>query len=92
LIEIIRESSIRLLPVCECDFDEMLRETRAWTLLSGVRRGQAADIDALKACLKGVAAFGEAASEQLVELDLNPIMVLPAGQGCVVVDALIQLR
>jgi acyl-CoA synthetase (NDP forming) len=92
LIEIIRESSIRLLPVCECDFDEMLRETRAWTLLSGVRRGQAADIDALKACLKGVAAFGEAAYEQLVELDLNPIMVLPAGQGCVVVDALIQLR
>jgi acyl-CoA synthetase (NDP forming) len=92
LIEIIRESSVRLLPVSESDLDEMLRETRAWTLLSGVRGGQAADIDALKACLKGVVAFGEAASEQLVEFDLNPIKVLPAGKGCIVVDALIQLR
>ena len=91
LIEIIRESSVRLLPVSETDLDEMLRETRAWTLLSGVRGGQAADIDALKACLKGVAAFGEAASEELVEFDLNPIKVLAAGSGCVVVDALIQL-
>jgi acyl-CoA synthetase (NDP forming) len=91
LIEIIRESSVRLLPVSETDLDEMLRETRAWTLLSGVRGGQAADIDALKACLKGVAAFGEAASEELVECDLNPIKVLAAGSGCVVVDALIQL-
>lgn len=92
LIEIIRESSIRLLPVSESDFDEMLRETRAWNLLSGVRGGQAADIDALKACLKGVVAFGEVASEQLLELALNSIKVLPAGQGCVVVDALIRLR
>jgi acyl-CoA synthetase (NDP forming) len=92
LIEIIRESSVRLLPVSDHDLDEMLRETRAWTLLSGVRGGQPADIDALKACLRGVIRFGEVASKQLVEFDLNPIKVMPAGQGCVAVDALIQLR
>ncbi len=54
--------------------------------------GQAADIDALKACLRGVVAFGEAAAERLMEFDLNPIKILPAGQGCVVIDAMIQLR
>lgn len=92
LIEIIKEVSMRMLPVDDADLDAMLRETRAWALLSGARGDKPADIDALKTCLRGVADFAMAAQDQLAELDLNPIKVMPAGQGCVVVDAFIQLQ
>lgn len=89
LIELIRESAMRLLPVSAEDIDRMLRETRAWQLLCGVRGQPAADIEALAACLAAVAQFGLAAGDSLAELDLNPVKVLPRGQGCRVLDALI---
>jgi len=89
LIELIRESAMRLLPVSADDIDRMLRETRAWQLLSGVRGQPPADIEALAACMAAVARFGLAAGDSLAELDLNPIKVLPRGQGCRVLDALI---
>lgn len=88
-IELIRESALRLLPVTDDELDEMLRETRAWPLLCGVRGAPPADIDALKACLAAVARFGVAAGDTLAELDLNPVKVLPRGEGCRLVDALI---
>jgi acyl-CoA synthetase (NDP forming) len=89
LIELIRESALRLLPVDDEDIDGMLRETRAWQLLCGIRGKPAADIDALRACIAAVARFGLAAGDTLAELDLNPVKVMPRGQGCRVVDALI---
>jgi acetate---CoA ligase (ADP-forming) len=89
LIELIRESALRLLPVCEDDIDAMLRQTKAWDLLCGVRGAPEADIDALRNCLAAVARFGMAAGDTLSELDLNPIKVLPRGEGCRVLDALI---
>jgi hypothetical protein len=39
-----------------------------------------------------VARFAEAHAESLEELDVNPLLVLPPGQGAVAVDALIRLR
>ncbi|MDB5520352.1 MAG: carboxylate--amine ligase, partial [Tardiphaga sp.] len=89
LIELIRESAIRVLPVTASDIGEMLRETRAWQLLCGVRGQPPADIRALADCIAAVASFGQAAGDGLAELDLNPIKVLEAGQGCRLLDALI---
>ena len=39
-----------------------------------------------------IAAYAEAHAERLEELDVNPLMVLPQGQGAVAADALIRLR
>jgi hypothetical protein len=38
-----------------------------------------------------IAAAAEALGNRLVELDVNPLLVLPAGQGAIAVDALIVL-
>jgi hypothetical protein len=38
-----------------------------------------------------VAAYAEAHRDTLLELDVNPLLVLPEGQGAVAVDALIAL-
>lgn len=89
LIELIRESALRLLPVSADDIDSMIRETRAWPLLCGLRGTPPADTDALAACLSAVANFGMATRDSLLELDLNPIKVMPRSRGCRLVDALI---
>ena len=36
-----------------------------------------------------VASYADANRDRLVELDINPLMVLPQGQGVVAVDALV---
>jgi hypothetical protein len=44
------------------------------------------------AAIEAVARFAEAHAPYLEELDVNPLMVLPPGQGAIAVDALIRLR
>jgi hypothetical protein len=38
-----------------------------------------------------IAAYAQAHAHCLLELDVNPVLVLPAGQGVLAVDALIRL-
>jgi acetate---CoA ligase (ADP-forming) len=88
-IEITRDFSLRMLPLREGDAEAMIAETRAGMML-GAHRGQpAADQASLVACLYALADFAVAEGAQVAEIDLNPIKVLPAGQGCRIVDALI---
>jgi hypothetical protein len=39
-----------------------------------------------------VARFAEVHADALEELDVNPLLVMPEGQGAVAVDALIRMR
>ena len=41
--------------------------------------------------IMAVAAFAQANQDRLVELDVNPLLVLPEGQGAIAVDALVRL-
>jgi acetate---CoA ligase (ADP-forming) len=42
--------------------------------------------------MAGLAAFAADHAEQIAEIDLNPVLVYPKGQGAAVVDALIVKR
>jgi acetate---CoA ligase (ADP-forming) len=58
--------------------------------LLGAQRGSPpADVESLVHCLETLADFAHAERAHIEEIDLNPIVVRPAGRGCVVVDALI---
>jgi hypothetical protein len=75
------------------DAEAMLAEVpAAATLLAGFRGRPPADVDRLRQCLEALADFAWNDRALIGELDLNPITVLPRGQGCVVVDALIVPR
>jgi hypothetical protein len=76
----------------EGDIEAMIAETKGAALLHPYRGGPGADIQSLVDCLYGLADFARTHAELIAEIDLNPIKVLPKGQGCVVVDALIVLR
>lgn len=88
-IETLRDFTLRTLPLREGDAEAMIAATGAAALLAGHRGRKAADVGRLAECLYALAGFAEAGGERIAEIDLNPIKVLPEGQGCIVVDALI---
>jgi acyl-CoA synthetase (NDP forming) len=89
LIELVKDYALRPLPLRPGDAEAMIEETAVSALLRGVRGGPPLDRASLVECLERAAAWAHAAAPFIKELDLNPIKVLPEGQGCVVLDALI---
>jgi acyl-CoA synthetase (NDP forming) len=88
-IEVLRDFALRQLPLREGDAEAMIGEIRGAALLGAVRGQPAADVPALARCLYALGDFTWANRQVIAEIDLNPIKVLPAGQGAVVLDALI---
>ena len=85
LVEVLHDVAFRLPPVRDLDAAEMLATLRASRLLDGYRGAPPADRAALIAVILRVSALVECIPE-LRELDLNPVKVLPPGQGAIVVD------
>ena len=88
-IEVLRDFALRPLPLRAGDAEAMVREIRGAALLGPGRGQPAADVPALVSCLEALGDYAWADRAHVAEIDLNPIKVLPAGQGAVVVDALI---
>jgi hypothetical protein len=61
-------------------------------VLDGFRGLPAADIDALVDTMLGLSTLADRLRDRSPEIDLNPVVVLPRGQGALAVDALVQLR
>ena len=73
-------------PLTDRDADELIHSIRSVALLEGFRGRPPADVDALREVLLRVSLIGQHVPD-ILELDLNPVIVLPAGHGCRVVDA-----
>jgi acetyltransferase len=70
----------------------MIAEVKGARLLRGFRGRPAADLDALEDTLVRVSHLAMHIEGHLAELDINPLMVLPSGQGVKAADALVVLR
>ena len=84
-VEVLRDVTFRLAPLSREDAGEMIQEIRGYPLLRGVRGESAADtetiIDTLLRTSQLVTDFPE-----IVELDINPLMVLNEGEGAIGID------
>lgn len=89
-VEVLKDVSFRVLPISRADSEEMVREIRSFALLRGVRGEPPADLPALSQVLLGMASLAHDFPE-IAEADINPLMVLPRGQGAVAVDARLSL-
>ncbi len=89
-VEILDDVQFRVVPLTDRDAKEMIRTIKGYRLLTGYRGHPPVDLEALEEVLLRVSCLVEAIPE-LSELDLNPILVLPPGQGCRIVDARIQV-
>lgn len=86
LVELLDDVVLRLPPLTLAEAAAMVRETRSWPLLRGYRGRSPADVDALARLLVDVGRLAAQARDRVLGLDLNPVMVLPQGQGVQVVD------
>lgn len=90
LVEIYKDATCLLLPTHEDDVRAAILGLKTAKLLDGFRGGPKGDIDALVEAVIAVAHYAQDNRDTLDELDINPLFVLPEGQGVVAVDALIR--
>ncbi|MFJ8016572.1 acetate--CoA ligase family protein [Streptomyces sp. NPDC096339] len=88
LVEVLRDAAVRVPPFGEDQARAMLGELRGHALLEGVRGAPPADVDALVEVVLRIQRMALELGDELSELDINPLMVLPRGQGAVALDAL----
>jgi acyl-CoA synthetase (NDP forming) len=86
--ELLRDRSFRVLPLTDLDAAEQVRSLRASPLLFGYRGSPRVAVDALEDVLQRVARLA-ARIPEITELDLNPVIVSPA--GAVAVDCRVRV-
>lgn len=77
LVELLKDTAFRLIPVSCADADEMMREIKGFPLLQGYR-GVRADLNSLRDVLLKVSDLA-AAQPNIEEMDLNPVIASPSG-------------
>ncbi len=90
-VELLQDVVFRIHPLTDVDASEMIRETKGFRLLQGYRNTPEGDVAELERALLRVSGLISVAPE-LVEMDLNPVKVLPPGEGVVVVDARMRIQ
>ena len=91
LTELLRDTVILLPPFTAADIERALAGLRLAKLLRGYRGRPPGDIPALARTALACARYAQHNLDRLLELDLNPVIVRPAGRGAIAVDALIRL-
>jgi acyl-CoA synthetase (NDP forming) len=91
MTELFRDSAYRLAPVDRAEVREMLQDLRIAKLLGGFRGAGPADVDALALLVAQLSAFALEHRDLVEEIELNPVVVHRAGEGCTIVDALLTL-
>ncbi len=89
-VELERDVHFRVVPLTDRDADELIHESRALPRLSGYRGRPPADLASLSDLLLRISQLAEDVPE-VQELDLNPVMALPASRGCAIVDARVKV-
>ena len=69
----------------------MLESLKTWPLLNGYRGRPLADVDALLDAIVAFSNMVDGLGERLVTAEINPLFVLPKGQGARAADAVMVL-
>jgi len=90
LVELLSDSIPLLLPVERNNVLKALSKLQLYSILEGYRGHSAGDIDAVIDTVMSTVDFVN--SNEVIELDINPLLVLPQGKGAIAVDALVKLN
>lgn len=91
LAELLRDTAMLLPPFTSEAIQGALGKLGVGRLLGGYRGRPPGDLPALIRTVLACTRFAEENVDRLLELDLNPVMVRPAGLGAVAVDALVRI-
>ncbi len=82
-VEVYRDVSFRVAPIEKSDALDMISEIKGYAILKGIRGRKPADIEAIAGVLVSVSNMAE--KENIIELDINPLIVNES--GAIAVDA-----
>lgn len=88
-VEILRDVTRRMLPLCASEAAAMVREMRCFPLLEGARGRPPADLAALQTLLLSISDFMTHNAGRIEEMDLNPVWIGAEGEGVLPLDAVI---
>ena len=91
LVDIFRDVTFALAPVTAARASRVVRQVKAYRLLAGARGMPPADLECVEQCLRRLGQLVDD-FDRIVELDINPLIVHPAGMGAAVADVRIRLR
>lgn len=92
LVDLIDDSALLLLPTRPSEIRATIASLKISSLIAGYRGGPSGDMNALVQLVAAVADYVADNATRLEELDLNPVLVLPEGEGAIAVDAFIRTR
>jgi acetyltransferase len=87
--ELFRDVIYRPAPVGPAEASAMLAELKAAPLLKGFRGAAKADVVALSQLIAQVSVLSARHAGEISEIEINPVLVHPVGQGVTIVDALV---
>jgi acyl-CoA synthetase (NDP forming) len=85
-VELLKDVSLRVLPIAEEDIEKMLTEIQGSKMLTGFRGQKPADLNAIKKIILKIAKAAERYPE-ISEMEINPILVKEDGMGAIALDA-----
>ncbi|HEY9279649.1 MAG TPA: acetate--CoA ligase family protein, partial [Eoetvoesiella sp.] len=90
--ELLNDTSMRLLPshggLSREEAMELMQELKTWPLLNGFRGTPKADVEALAAAIVSFSRMADQMGERLIEAEINPLFVLPCGEGVKAADGI----
>ena len=86
LVELVKDTAFRMLPVNRNTASDMLDELAVSTLLDGFRGGEPADRKSLIDAICGLSKFFLDHRAWLADLEINPLIVRDKGKGVRAVD------
>jgi acetate---CoA ligase (ADP-forming) len=97
--ELFKDTTMRLLPadvnglggLSRAEALAMAQELKTWPLLDGFRGRPKADVDALVDAIVAFSRMAAQLGDRLVEAEINPVFVLPHGQGVRAADGVLVL-
>ena len=90
-IEVLKDVAFRRCPFDEAEAGRLVRSLKGFPLLDGARGRPRADVAALAAALAALSRFAAAAGPRLLSAEVNPLLVLPEGEGAFAADAVVEL-
>ncbi|MES2190445.1 MAG: acetate--CoA ligase family protein [Pseudomonadota bacterium] len=90
--EILKDVAVQVAPVSEDEALLMIRSLKMFPLLDGARGQPRADVAAAARTVARLSEFACRHAGDVAEIDMNPILVKPEGEGVLVLDALMVAR
>ena len=92
LVELLKDVVVGIPPLsCEQAHD-MIARLRGFPILAGVRGKPPADVDSLCQAIVNVSRLAMGLGDRLAGVDINPLIVLPKGEGVIAVDAVVEIK